>query len=109
MTRRHLLCCAAFALLPLGAASANGKLRRLRVEIDAGTAAVTLAEFIQQTGLQVLFEADAIRGHNTRAVTGQLEAHEALRVMLEGSGLVFEFINERTVAVRPKVVARAKL
>jgi hypothetical protein len=109
MTRRHLLRCAALGLLPIGDVSANGKLRRLRVEIGAGTAAVTLAEFIRQTGLQVLFEADAIRGHNTRAVAGQLDVQEALRVMLEGSGLVFEFINERTVAVRPEGVARARL
>lgn len=109
MTRRHLLRYAALALLPMGTVRANEKLRRLRVEIEAGTAAAALAEFIRQTGLQVLFEADAIRGHNTRAVTGQLEAQEALRVMLEGSGLVFEFINERTVSVRPEVVARARL
>jgi len=57
----------------------------------------------------VLFEADAMRGHNTRAVSGRLDAREALRVMLEGSGLVFEIINDRTYAVRPASFARARL
>jgi outer membrane receptor for ferric coprogen and ferric-rhodotorulic acid len=81
--------------------NAADKLRKVSVTIDAGNAAVTLAELIRQTGLQILFEADAIRGHNTRAVRGELDAAEALRRMLEGSGLIFEFINERTIAVRP--------
>ena len=106
MTRRQLLCCASLGLLPISDDQASSK---LRVEIDAGNAAATLAEFIRQTGLQVLFEADAIRGHSTRAVRGRLEAREALRVMLEGSGLIFEFINDRTIAVRPEPFARVRL
>jgi iron complex outermembrane recepter protein len=105
-TRRHLLNYAALGLMPVIVVNANGKLRKLRLQIDAGIASVTLAEFIRQTGLQVLFETDAIHGHTTRAVSGQLNADEALRVMLDGSGLMFEFINERTIAVRPQPLAR---
>jgi iron complex outermembrane recepter protein len=105
-TRRHLLNYAALGLMPVVVGNASGERRKLRLAIDAGSAAVTLAEFIRQTGLQVLFETDAIRGHTTRAVSGQLDANEALRVMLDGSGLMFEFINERTVAVRPQPLAR---
>jgi hypothetical protein len=72
------------------------------LDIAAGSALNTLAEFVRQTGLQVLFESDAIRDHSTRAVRGQLEAAEALGLMLEGSGLTYEFVNERTVTVRPR-------
>jgi hypothetical protein len=82
----------------IGAADILGK---VSVTIEAGNAAATLAELIRQTGLQILFEADAVRGHTTRAVTGELDATEVLRLMLEGSGLIFEVINERTIAVRP--------
>ena len=82
------------------------KLRKLSLTIAAGNAPATLAEFIRQTGLQLLFETDAIRGHRTRAVRGELEAAEALHLMLEGSGLIFEFINERTIAVRPEALAQ---
>ena len=106
MTRRQLLCCATLGFLPISDRRNGGE---LLVQIEAGVATVTLAEFIRQTGLQVLFEADALRGHTTRAVRGRLEAREALRVMLEGSGLMFEFINERTVAVRPEPFTRARL
>jgi hypothetical protein len=78
----------------------------LDVSIDGGSAAVTLSELIHQTGLQVLFEADAVRDHTTQAVRGKLDATEALRRMLAGSGLIFEFINERTVAVRVDALAQ---
>lgn len=82
--------------------TASARLRKLSVDIAAGIASVTLGELVRQTGLQVLFEADAIQDHRTRAVSGHFDADEALRVMLEGSGLAFEFINERTVTVHPR-------
>jgi len=106
MNRRQLLCCTPLGFLRV---SDNQESANVRVEINAGNAAATLTEFIRQTRLQVLFEADAIRGHNTRAVSGRLEAREALRVMLEGSGLMFEIVNDRTYAVRPASFARTRL
>jgi len=87
---------------------AGTKARKLSVEIAAGNALVTLGEFIRQTGLQVLFETDAIRDHRTRAVRGEFDAAEVLQLMLEGSGLIFEFINERTIAVRPELTPAAR-
>jgi len=103
LRRSFLQMALGLALAP--AACAEEKLRKLSVTIAAGSAPVTLAEFIRQTGLQLLFEADAIRGHRTRAVRGELDAAEALHLMLDGSGLTFEFINERTIAVRPEALA----
>jgi hypothetical protein len=87
--------------------SAADTLRKMSVKIEAGNAAATLAELIRQTGLQILFEADAIRGHTTRAVRGEFAAAEALHLMLDGSGLIFEVINERTIAVRPATLPQA--
>ncbi len=93
---------AAIALLLAGRATAQDPLPKLQLKIAAGSAPAALAEFIRQTGLQVLFETDAIRDHLTHAVIGLFSAAEALALMLEGSGLVFEFINERTITVRPR-------
>ena len=87
--------------LALRAAPASS-LARLTLKIAAGSAPQALAEFVRQTGLQVLFDFDAIRDINTREVSGQLDAQEALSRMFEGSGLTFEFINERTISVRPR-------
>ena len=99
--RRALLGTALLGLALAADDAAGARVRKRRVTIDAGIAPATLTELIRQTGLQVLFEADAVQDHRTRAVNGRLDADEALRLMLEGSGLIFEFINERTVAVRP--------
>jgi iron complex outermembrane recepter protein len=78
------------------------KLEKITLRISAGTAAATLAEFVRQTGLQVLFESDAISNATTREIEGYLDVREALSLMFEGSDLTFEFINERTIAVRPR-------
>jgi hypothetical protein len=48
-----------------------------------------------------LFEFDAVRHHTTHAVRGRLDPSEAIARMLAGTGLAFEFVNERTISVRP--------
>jgi len=96
-----------FGLVVITQPRAAGGAQMLEVSIEAGSAAVTLAELIRQTGLQVLFEADAVRGHTTHAISGKLDATEARRRMLADSGLIFEFINERTVAVRADALAQS--
>jgi hypothetical protein len=101
--RRRLLAAATLALFA-GASAQATRADKLAFDIKAGTAIITLAEFVRQTGLQVLFESDAIRNHSTREVRGQFDAAEALGLMLEGSGLTYEFVNERTVTVRPRPV-----
>jgi Secretin and TonB N terminus short domain len=102
--RRRYLLGTVLGLAVARSISAADTLRKVSVAIDAGNAPATLAELIRQTGLQILFEADAVRGHTTRAVRGELDADEALHLMLEGSGLIFEVINARTIAVRPAAV-----
>ena len=78
------------------------RIDKLAFKISAGTAPEALAEFVRQSGLQVLFDFDAIRDVSTHEVTGQLNPSEALARMFEGSSLTFEFINERTITVRPR-------
>ncbi|MEJ0038591.1 MAG: STN domain-containing protein [Gammaproteobacteria bacterium] len=78
------------------------RLDKVTFKISAGTAPEALAEFVRQSGFQVLFDFDAIRSFNTHEVSGQLNAAEALSRMFEGVGLTFEFINERTISVRPR-------
>jgi hypothetical protein len=104
LSRRALMC---RALLLLGGVAAVSHAQASRVDklafrISANTAPEALAEFVRQSGLQVLFDFDAIRHFNTHEVSGQLNPTEALSRMFEGSGLTFEFINERTIAVRPR-------
>src|SRR5688572_9693323 len=102
VTRRGaLLLSCAWLLCGLIAAPAEAdKLEKVALKISAGNAPTTLAEFVRQTGLQVLFDFDAVSRVTTREVDGQLDAREALSQMFEGSELTFEFINARTIAVR---------
>jgi len=104
LTRRELI---AWMLACMGACAAQAQSvvtetpRRQELEIAAGAVPQALREFVRQTGLQVLFEFDVVRHHTTHAIRGRFDPSEALSLMLAGSGLGFEFVNERTVSVRP--------
>jgi hypothetical protein len=87
----------ALALLVSLPARAASKLQTFHIE--AGDATLTLNEFSRQSSLQLLFDYNIVRGRKTRAVSGEYEAAAALRQMLVGTGLVFDFVNERTLAV----------
>jgi hypothetical protein len=95
---------AVFAALALSiaanpAAAAEPADSRTRIEIAAGPAGQALKQFVAQTGLQLLFDFEAVNGLMTRSVSGQLDAAEALKRMLAGTGLAFQFVNDRTVTV----------
>ena len=100
LIRQVLLLLAGFTAV--SHAQASRVVDKLAFKISAGAAPEALAEFVRQSGLQVLFDFDAIRRFNTHEVSGQLNPTEALSRMFEGSGLTFEFINERTITVRPR-------
>jgi hypothetical protein len=84
------------------ASARAGRPDKLPFKIAAGTAPEALTEFVRQSGFQVLYDFDAIRHVSTHEVSGQLDPSQALNLMFEGSGLTFEFINERTISVRPR-------
>lgn len=94
----HLLAAVAAAITPISVAIAEA----LQLDIAAEQAPVALKEFIRQSGLQLVFEFDVVRDHKTRAIKGEFEAADALRAMLAGTGLVFQFVNERTVTISRK-------
>jgi iron complex outermembrane recepter protein len=102
---RRRWACGLLCFLAAGSATAQSAVseltRRQDLEIAASTAPQALREFVRQTGLQVLFEFDAVRHHTTHAVRGRLDPSEAIALMLSGTGLAFEFVNERTISVRP--------
>jgi iron complex outermembrane recepter protein len=81
-------------------AQAAGSVRHY--ELEAGDASVMLNEFSRQSDLQVLFDFNILRGMKTRAVTGDLDASTALKTMLKGTDLVFDFVNDHTLAVTPR-------
>jgi iron complex outermembrane receptor protein len=87
------------ALLVFPPAAAAAKLQTFYIE--AGDAAQTLNEFSRQSSLQLLFDYNLVRGRKTRAVSGEYAPAAALRQMLEDTGLVFDYVNDRTLSVSP--------
>ena len=73
--------------------------QEIDLNIPAGSASPALQQFSQQTQLQVLFRPEVVVAHPTRAVQGHFEPSTALETLLAGSGLVFKFINPKTVVV----------
>src|SRR5687768_16599367 len=72
-------------------------------DLPAGDAAVTLRQFAEISGQEMLFAADTVRGVRTNAVRGQFTARAALDRMLEETNLQGHHDERsRTWAVRPK-------
>lgn len=76
----------AFTWLALSAGAAEAA--RKTYNVPAGDAATTLRAYSQQSGEQIFYPVDAVRGVPTRAVSGELGAREALEQMLQGTDLV---------------------
>ncbi|MBI2496878.1 MAG: hypothetical protein HYV75_02765, partial [Opitutae bacterium] len=79
-------CAAVFALgltLSLGAAEAAKK----NFNLPAGDAAKTLKAFTQQSGEQIVYPVEQVRGVKTNPVAGELDARTALDRMLRDTGL----------------------
>lgn len=74
---------------------------RLSLSIEAQPLRTALRAFESQTGLQVSYREEdvATAGVMAPKVVGELEPEEALRLLLSGTGLTFEFINPRLVRV----------
>ena len=81
-------------LLIADAALAFGSLAETIAAEPLPQALTALAE---QTGLQILYVSDLAQGKTSQAVPKGLDATQALRRLLEGSGLTFERLNERAV------------
>jgi len=88
-----------FVLLVCPPVPAAPKLQTFHIE--AGDATRTLNEFSRQSSLQLLFDYNLVKGRKTRAVSGEYAAIAALQKMLEDTGLVFDYVNERTLSVTP--------
>jgi iron complex outermembrane receptor protein len=81
--------------------------QEVELNIDAPLLARALIQLSEQTGLQLIFPAvDHVADLPARPLAGTYSPRAALRQLLKGSGLEYEFIDARTVAIRsPKPIA----
>ena len=69
--------------------------------IAAQPLSAALAEFARQTTLQVIYVSSLARGLRSHPVAAGLPPADTLTQLLTGTGLRFEFLNERTVRLLP--------
>lgn len=73
---------------------------RTTFDIPAQELSTALYELANKTGLQLVYETELTEGRECHPVSGELSAREALERILRGTGLEFEFLNDRAVALR---------
>ena len=105
---RALPICASAALLDTAPALAQSVAAvTLTADIPTQPLAQALSQFAQQTGLQLVYVSEIVRGRKSRAVSAGLSAEDALAIILQGTGLHFEFLTARTVRILAAAPARA--
>lgn len=88
--------CAAAGFLVFSRAEASEVLSH---EIAAQPLAQALSEFASQTGLQVVYVSGIAASQDSKGAPRGLPAADALERLLAGTGLRFEYLNERTVRI----------
>jgi iron complex outermembrane receptor protein len=91
--------CTLVALALCSAASAQTA--RVSLDIKEQPMRSALKELGDRTGLQILYRVEDVAKEGVLApkVAGELSAEEALDRLLAGSGLTYEFVNEKTVRI----------
>ena len=94
--RNLLAICATSGFLVFSRAEASEELSH---DIAAQPLAQALSEFATQTGLQVVYVSGIAATQASKRAPRGLAAADALQRLLAGTGLRFEFLNDRTVRI----------
>lgn len=106
--RTVLLVVVSSACLYVPAVLAQSTAAEAQVDIAAGPLANALDALGEQTGVSILYTPDLVTGLDARAVSGNLTPADALRRLLQGTGLTWEAVNAsmfvlQRAASRPEV------
>lgn len=72
------------------------------IDISAQSLGSALTTLASQSGIQILFSADELKGAQASALRGQLGPEEALRKLLESSGFTFNSTGKGTYVVQKR-------
>src|SRR3546814_4335048 len=79
----------------------------LAYRIDAGDLENALSSFGTQSRIQLIYPPELLKGKRSGGLTGNHPPMEALRQLLQGSGLEAERVNDRTVVIKRATPAPA--
>src|ERR1700679_2528124 len=77
-----------------------------RVEIAAGDLSTALQSLTKQTGIELVYQTEAIKGVKTKGVSGTLSPVDALTKLLEGTGLKLNTDSTGAMLIAPPQAAR---
>jgi len=97
----------AAVLLTVGTTSAQAM--EMDFNIPAQTLSSALKTFAEETGLQMLYSSDAIKGIRSSRVNGRYQPKDALNILLGGTGLSFKFTDSNTVVVQKNKVGKSEI
>src|SRR5580700_10559726 len=100
VTRRVSLLCAVLWALCASTSPAQSNLAPT-TSIASMPLANALDLFARQTGLQLVYVSQAVQGIISKGAPAGLTPRATLNRLLEGTGVTFEFLNERTVRIYP--------
>jgi iron complex outermembrane receptor protein len=110
-----LVALALCSLRGLSASAMGNPNERYVFDIPQGVAAWRLNDFGTQSGMQLLFNFEDMKGVSVTAVHGEYRPFDALNQMIAGTDIHYEFVNRRTVtltraaaAMRPSKALRDK-
>jgi iron complex outermembrane receptor protein len=81
------------------AAGAHADAATYQIRVAPQSFAQALRSFADQTQLQVVYPAELGAGLTSPGAQGTLTAEQALQSLLNGTGLSYQFINDRTIAI----------
>ena len=88
----------AAASLTIGTTSAEAM--EMDFNIPAQALSSALKTFAEDTGLQMLYSSDTVKGIRSNGVNGKHQPKEALDILLSNTGLSFKFTDSNTVVVQ---------
>ncbi|MCK5509769.1 MAG: TonB-dependent receptor plug domain-containing protein [Desulfobacterales bacterium] len=97
----------AAVLLTVGTTSAQAM--EMDFNIPAQTLSSALKTFAEETGLQMLYSSDAVKGIRSSRVKGRYQPKDALNILLGGTDLSFKFTDSNTVVVQKNKVGKSEM
>ncbi len=74
--------------------------------IPAQSLGAALQELARERGFQIVYVSEDVNSLRTGGAVGDLTPTEALQKLLEGTGLTFRYLDEKTVVIVTKPAAR---
>jgi len=74
--------------------------------IPAQSLGAALQELAKERGFQIVYVSEEVNSSRTGGAVGDLTPTEALQKLLEGTGLTFRYLDEKTVVILTKPARR---